>query len=256
MMSASFKKLHQFKRKKPLYKSRFFWVSFASLLVFLGLVYLVTFASFLQVKRITVVGNNSLTQKEIKKLVEENMTKDFLFAKSNSVLLIETSKVEEELNKKFPVLYDSEVKRGFPDTLKVTVKERKSVGVFSGEKNYLIDKRGIVFQATSSKGNFVISKKEKNQVELGASVIPQSTMNKILTIKSNLEDIKTTKAVLKSKSRLDVITQAGWEVYFDLSKDWKWQISKLKIALEREISETEWKELDYIDLRFDKLYYK
>jgi len=159
------------------------------------------------------------------------------------------------------LIHEVNVKRKLPDKLKVVVKERKPVAIFTGEaspagrqENYLIDKRGVLFEATTSDESFLISNHKKPK--LGKQVVDEKTMDKILTIQSKLEEIKFTKAELKSETRLDLTTQAGWKVYLDLSKDWEWQIKRLKISLEREISETEWKELNYIDLRFDKTYYK
>jgi len=253
-MSASLKNLNNFKSKKPIYKSRSFWISLASLLVFSGLVYLVSFASFLQVENIEVAENEEVTEEAVRKIVKANMTRKLPFASSNSVLLVEAKKIEQKINEEFSVLYDVKVRRRPPSSLKVIVKERKPVGIFNGD--YLIDKRGVAFQATSSQEGFLINKSMRKEVSEGQEVISKETMNKILTIKSNLEDFNLKSASLKSKTRLDITTQAGWKAYFALDKDWKWQISELKIALQREISETEWSDLDYIDLRFDKVYYK
>ncbi len=251
----AFRKLHQFKRKKPIYKSRFFWIGIATLLVISGLIYLIAFVPFFQVEEVEVTGNQDIESKEIKKIVNKNISRELPFTSSRSVFLVRVGKIQDELNEAFPVLDNAKIKRVLPSSLKVTIKERKPVGVFVAEKNYLIDKKGVIFEATSSTEGFTIEKKVE-KVKLGERIIEEETMNKILTIKSRLEDIKFKSAVLKKESRLDIITQAGWKAYFDLSKDWEWQTTELKLALEREISETEWKDLKYIDLRFDRVFYK
>lgn len=252
-MTAS-KNLHQFKRKKPLYKSRFFWISIAALIVIVGLFYLIAFASFFEVERIEVSGNQEVDGEAVKKIVRENITRDLPFSSSRSIFLARTWKARSDLVETFPVLCGAEIRRNLPDGLKVKVKEREPVGIFVSDKNYLIDKRGVAFQATSSEEGFLLKKKVEN-LKTGEEVIPQETMQKVLTIKSRLEEIDLKSATL-TDSRLNVVTEAGWRIYFDLSKDWEWQVTKLKLAMEREISETEWKDLNYIDLRFDKIYYK
>lgn len=251
----AFGKLHQFKRKKPIYKSRFFWIGIATLLVISSLIYLIVFAPFFQVEEVEVTGNQDIESKEIKKVVNENISRKLPFTSSRSVFLMRVGRMQAELNEAFSVLDNVKIKRVLPNSLKVTIKERKPIGVFVAKKNYLIDKKGVIFEATSSTEGFIIKKKVE-KVKLGGRVIEQETMNKILTIKSRLEDIKFKSAVLKKESRLDMITQTGWKAYFDLSKDWEWQTTELKLALEREISETEWKDLEYIDLRFDRVFYK
>lgn len=248
-------KLHQFKRNKPIYKSRFFWISIAVLIVIGALFYLTIFASFFEVERVKVSGSEKSKEDKIRKIARKNFSRNLYFVTSHSLFLAKTKKIETEVNKEFPVIHEVNVKRVLPDELKVVVKERKPVGIFVGKNNFLIDKRGVAFEASTSSESFLISYQNK-EAELGKVVVERKVMDKILTIKERLEEITLKKVVIKSENRLDVITQAGWEAYFDLSKDWEWQISKLKIALEREISETEWKDLNYIDLRFDKTYYK
>ncbi|MEF8847223.1 MAG: FtsQ-type POTRA domain-containing protein [Candidatus Paceibacterota bacterium] len=253
-MSAS-RKLHQFKRKKPIYKSRFFWISIAVLLIVSALFYLIVFASFFDVEEFKISGNQKINEDNIREIAVRNFPRKLPFVTSRTVFLADIGQIRTKIRKKFPIIHEVKVQRRLPNKLEIMVGERKPVATFLGNKNYLIDKRGVVFEATTSDKGFLIDSGVE-KVKPGERIISRETMDKILTIETKLKEMKIKKAVLKSKSRLDVITQAGWKAYFDLSKDWEWQISKLKIALEREISETEWKDLNYIDLRFDKIYYK
>lgn len=250
----SSRKLHQFKRKKPIYKSRILWIGVLVLLVISVLTYLIAFLPFFQVEEISVSGNEKVEADSIKKIVDQSISRDLFFTSSRSVFLVRIGKARSELLGSLPVLCEAEMRRSPPDKLKVKVKERKPVGIFVGAQNYLIDKRGVVFQVTSPAEGFLIRKKDEN-ARAGKKMISRETMDKILAIKSRLEEINL-KNVTLSDSRLNAVTEAGWKIYFDLDKDWEWQVTKLKLAMEREISETEWKDLEYIDLRFDKIYYK
>ncbi len=84
-------------------------------------------------------------------------------------------------------------------------------------------------------------------------------MSQILKIKNVLEKemgINTEKFTLKNPERLNVKTTEGWEIYFDLSGDIDLALTKLHLLLEKEISPEARKDLQYIDLRFTKVYYK
>jgi len=61
---------------------------------------------------------------------------------------------------------------------------------------------------------------------------------------------------LKEDKRLDIKTAEGWEIYFDLSSDVNFALTKLGLLLEKEIPLEKRGDLSYIDLRFSKVYYK
>ena len=99
---------------------------------------------------------------------------------------------------------------------------------------------------------------KKETGKLGENVISKDTLDKILKINENLEkklEINPEKFILKD-NRLDVKTTEGWEIYFDLLGDINLALTKLHLLLEKEISPEARKDLQYIDLRFTKVYYK
>ena len=59
-----------------------------------------------------------------------------------------------------------------------------------------------------------------------------------------------------SDRRFNAKTAEGWEVYFTPKEDLNWQITELKAVLENEISPERRGNLEYIDLRFEKIYIK
>ena len=80
-------------------------------------------------------------------------------------------------------------------------------------------------------------------------------MAKVLEINSQLEkDIKIKEALLISENRLNIKTLEGWEIYFNPKKDLNWQIEEIKILLEQKISPENRENLEYVDLRFEKIY--
>ena len=59
-----------------------------------------------------------------------------------------------------------------------------------------------------------------------------------------------------SEKRLNTKTSEGWEIYFNLKGDLNWQITELGLVSEKQIPLEDRGELEYIDLRFSRVYYK
>ena len=80
-------------------------------------------------------------------------------------------------------------------------------------------------------------------------------LSKILIIFSGLENlsIKTKEIIIVSDERINVTTIDDWDIYFDQKKDLDWQITKLKVNLEKNIPPERKGELEYIELRFGNL---
>ncbi|MFC1629892.1 hypothetical protein ACFL11_01590, partial [Patescibacteria group bacterium] len=93
----------------------------------------------------------------------------------------------------------------------------------------------------------------------GEEVIEEEKINKILEInkgfRSNLK-IQLEQAIIINQERLNVKTLEGWEAYFDLKGDINWQLTELKLLIEEKIPPDKRGDLEYIDLRFTKIYYK
>ncbi|MDP1538585.1 MAG: hypothetical protein Q8M00_00960, partial [bacterium] len=83
--------------------------------------------------------------------------------------------------------------------------------------------------------------------------IEKEDLISILEINSQLEEnlnILIKGFIISSREKLIVLTQEGWELYFNLQEDVKWQLAKLKALLEEKIPPEKRKNLEYIELRF------
>jgi len=70
-------------------------------------------------------------------------------------------------------------------------------------------------------------------------------------LKINLENID-----ISSPDKVIVNTKEDWKTFLVIDKNLKINLEKLKIILIQEISLENRVNLDYIDLRFDKIFYK
>ena len=140
-------------------------------------------------------------------------------------------------------------------------------------KCFLIDNNGIIFEeifenyselptikSFNANGKFALpADATALQAGLGQEVVEKETLSKVLQIISKLKqnlEIQIKLADIVSKERLNIKTSENWEIYFNLLGDIDWQITELGLILEKEIDSEKRQKLEYIDLRFNRVFYK
>ena len=249
-------------------KSRFFWL-FVLVLFFLGAVsYFSVFASFFQVKDIQISGNQKIQTKDVKDFIDQKINKR-LIVPTRSTFLINLKKVNNSFADNFPQAKEIKIKRKLPSTLIAQIQERSGIGVWCKEVHlndkedqsliercFLIDETGVVFEELySGKENYrlKIRSKDGEEIKLGDKKIESDQMGLILKIQENLANnfkIINTEFILEGENRINVKTPEGWEIYFNSKEDLNWQLTKLKEALDKEITQERRSNLEYIDVRF------
>jgi len=255
MRHKRFRKPHRIKKRKPLLKGRFFWNIIFILTIIGGGFYFFAFSDFFRIKEVVITGQQRIVSEDIKLALQQELKKSLLF--------INSSKIKEAVLQKFPQIAELEVKKKLPNILNVVLAERKEVGVFCHkDKCFLLDSEGVVFQDSVKESNLpnfynqTLSFSD-NELVLGKSVFDKETMRKILMISASLEKdnkISVKEFSLVSPTRLNIKTSEGWALYFNIKKDLNWQMSALTTLLEKELSLEKRKNLQYIDLRFDKIF--
>lgn len=266
-------RIHKIRPKKSIFKRPGFWLILLPLVVFASFSYLLFFYSGLQINNIVVSGNQKAATEEIKNLVLENISKKIinlasLQASSKSILLADINNLSREISEKFPVVESAKIDKNYPQTLNITITERKQAATFcnasfGGEgRCYLIDGNGVIFEDSSKNPENmpVIWHPLGGEVSLGQSVLDKNAIGGVAKIEKMLKNnfqINIKDVLLPDSAELDVKTSEGWSIYFNLNSDIDLQITKVKLLLESEISEIARKSLKYIDMRFkDRAYYK
>lgn len=105
----------------------------------------------------------------------------------------------------------------------------------------------------------ILSLVEEGALVLGKKILIPQILELILKIKKDLREnlkIEIKDFTIVSERRLNVRTDENWEIYFSLEKDTTLELTKLKVLLEKEIPLEQRRNLEYIDLRFEKIFYK
>ncbi len=258
------KRHYRIKRKKSVLKNRYFW-SVILILVFLGtLTYLIFFCPAFHLKEVRIEGGESIKNQEIRSMVEEQLNEKVLFFSTRNIFFLELKNLQKEILEKFPQIAQLSLARKIPDILSINIQERKPVAVFcQNEKCFFLDKEGIIFEHFSDELNmkdFVSFKKKiDRRLSLGERVVKKEKISKILEIDSSLKKeltVSLEEIIIISQERLNIKTSEGWEIYFNLEEDIEWQLTKLYLVLEEKVSSERRGELEYVDLRFSRIYYK
>ncbi|MBU2635293.1 FtsQ-type POTRA domain-containing protein [Patescibacteria group bacterium] len=241
-----YKKSYRTRKKRSvfaIFKKKFFWLGLLFLIILSGLTYLFIFSSVFQIKNIAVLGTEKTSAEEIRTIISNN---------AKNIFLADLEEIDRMLLEKYPQIADIDIKRDLPDVLLVQIEERKPVAVISKYEGYFfIDKEAVIFEEIPEKPlEMLIIKSEKD-------LIQKEQLNQVLKINSALKnDLKLfiKEILIVSEKRIDVETMEGWNIYFNSKKDLDWQLEQFSILLKEKISLENRKNLEYVDLRFEKIY--
>jgi len=249
--SQHFRKPYKIKRKKSILKNRFFWIGVLFLIIITLVCYFLFFHSFFQIANIEISGNEKLKTEQIESLIEKNQ----------NIFLFNIDKNKKKILENFPEITELLLEKNFPRSIKIQVEERKPVAVFCQNEDYFfIDKKGIVYEKTESDTMLKVRNLTLNkELKIGDRVLTENQLNQIIYTERNLKqdlEIQIESAEIVSEQRLNINTFEGWQIYFNSQKSPDWQLTELGLILEKKIPLEKREQLEYIDLRFDKIYYK
>lgn len=265
------KNIRRLKPKKPFFKKSSFWLIILFLIIASSFFYLLVFFSKLQVSSIIVLGNNNVQSEALQKIAWNNINKKIITLGnwkliSKSIFLTGPKTIEKNVLDKFSQIENVKVSKKFPQTITIQVNERTPFAIFCQTDDrscFYIDENGIIFEVLEQipKNISVIRQLiDDKDVFTGEKVIEKKIIDTISNIKRNLEDnfqIDVKSAIISTPLRLNIETSENWQIYFNLDSETDLQIAKMNLLLKDEISESNRKALQYIDLRFKaRAFYK
>jgi len=253
----------------------FFWYLALAVVLLISAIYFTLFFKKIQVNNINIAGNVQIATNDIKKLV--NLDSEIrlidLFGwkvSTKSMLLVNTGAISQHILAEYPKIGSAQVKKSWPETISVLVKERTPTAVFcaflseiSGEKCFLMDASGIIYEEIYDiPADMAIVRQDlsKSDISTGENVVNSKVIAFISEIDKNLKsnfDIDVMDALVTNPLRLNIQTSEDWQIYFNLEADASAQITRMNSLLNDEIAPEQRRGLQYIDLRFkDRAYYK
>ena len=265
----NFRKPYKVRRKKPMSKKLLLIVKsklFAKILIVAIIafccIWLVVFSQIFQIKHIHISGAQRVLPEEIQSIVEDKIKSRILFWDTRNILFVNANKIQQGILSNFPEIIEVEITKALPDALDVAVVERNQSAVLVWlDQQFFIDNKGVVFEKDAVSSPDALKIKTcfiHSEPKLGKEVIEQSTLSSIFIIQAQLEKMKIPIEIIEivSNSRVNVKTSEGWEIYFNTNGGTAQQARELELVLKEKISPEAREDLEYIDLRFDKIFYK
>lgn len=257
----SIKKRYKKRSKAPIYKTKGFWFGSLLLLTIIAFFLIFLYLPFYQIEEIEITGTNLTSKEALETMIERNIRIGTKPLESRSSLFFCESQVSTEITSRLPHIEKIQIKKIFPDKLLVKVKERDAdlAWCVSSKDCFEIDITGIAFKGAVDKEEKIeVIDDTKGNLELGEKVFPQNRIEEILDVKDNLKEdfnYKIKKIIIPEKRSLFIKTSEGFELRFDFKGDFKKQLKRLDIFLQKEIEDI--KNLEYIELRYgNQIYYK
>ena len=253
----SYKKAHRAKKKKSIFRNKIFWLGLLFLIILGTAFYFVVFSPVFKIKEIQISGDMKISVEEIRNIILEQIDKNYL---KKNIFLVSLKEINGAILEQFPQVARITLDRSFPNVLAVVVEERKPIAVFlQGEDYYFIDNEGIVFEKISEMPSQMLKIKNSTWISdlgLGKETLNKEKLGQILKIEAKLNDLEISprEVSIISDKRLNVETSEGWKIYFNSKEDLDWQLTELDLLIKKRIPPDKRKNLEYIDLRFEKIY--
>jgi cell division septal protein FtsQ len=263
MTTRRFRKPYRIRKKKSIFRNRFFWLTLLILILLGGAVYLLLFSPYLQIKQVQISGNQKIKTQELEYLIEQKINKRILTFPTRSIILVNLKNIEKSIVKNFPLVSQANLERNLPDGLILKVEERIPIFVWSKDSGpiFYVDKEGIAFEELSEGSSLLRIRDQQFRLEvnLGKKVMEKEMVDFAQQTKSEVEKKLGVfpREILILEDRITVLTNKPWQIYLDPKEKAEKQIFNLSLAWEKEIPPEKRGNLEYIDLRFgNRVYYK
>ena len=232
--------------------------NFTRFVFFLCLVPVFIFSQVFRIEEIKISNTDDSLRLKIEEVIKNEIGKN--------IFLVNLNEMNKEILSQFPEIAQLNLKRKLPRVISVQIETREPAGIRcyqSYDKCFLINKEGIIFKEIgkeSMEGKIIIlSLKEGEIFTLGEEILVPQIVELILEIEKELGEnlkIEIEDFTIVSEKRLNVKTRENCGIYFNFERDIELELTKLKVLLEKEIPPEERRNLEYIDLRFEKIFYK
>lgn len=235
-------------------------------------IYMVLFSPYLALGEPPVEGLERIDESLFQNTVETILSQRYLGSISrNRFFLVQPEDLERRLREQYPLIRNITVKRTFPDTLHISVKERDSLLLWCSADicaHVLEDGSVIpvtdVYQEEANLSRTIFLKDESGQsFRQGAHVFDPKyalfpgQVRQALLEQLGIETENEMTLTSRFANEQRVKTKEGWEIYFGTELPLEKSLRTLELVLEKEIPAEERPRLSYIDLRIEnRVFYR
>lgn len=235
--------------------------------------YALFFSSFLQIRQVHVLGNDEISAAEISSIATAIMGEAYISRiPKNNLLILPSDVLRARIMERFKKVRGVSVEKQFPDSLNITIDERKSLLIWCSADNcFLVDESGAAyvradFDSEDIKQNHLIRINDASarEVFLGKNVLTKEHLHFFLEVKDaireqagiGIEDTYTLPSSIPEE--FSVRTEKGTVVKLSSQLPLGRSLANMRMFFSKKESPAHsLDELEYIDLRYeDKIFYK
>lgn len=229
-----------------------------------------------QVKRIEVIGNQTISAEELRLAAQESLRgAKFFIIPQNAIFALEPEKLASALASGFPRIAEIKIDKVFPDSLTLTLREREFFGIYCNDLNAAtstfagepacayLDQSGFAYERAPQVSGFLIIKvsTDRGVIQIPSHLIEPEIMERMRKI-ADAFAANSGMAIVgynlfsKVPSEIRAVTREGFEIWLKSDDDFEKAALIFKKVLEGEIKEQR-PLLKYVDLRLgNKVFYK
>lgn len=254
-------------RPPRLAKSRRYFFGVAAFVLAVVAVVFFMFSDQFSVKRIIVVGNDSISDERVEEQIdlEKEGAVWEIFPRRN-IFFFNIRRAEARLSDEIVQIRAVNIKRQMPDMLKVYVEEREPALVWRtrGDQYYL-DLDGVISKKIHGDPEFslpIFRDESDREVQAKEKLVSKNFVEFVVELAHTFnaetgleyEELSTPAPISRE---IRVRTKLGWYIYFTSDRTLDSQFQKLLLILNKELKKGQKENLEYIDLRIkDKIFYK
>lgn len=245
------------KSRQPFYRRRFFLWGILAVVLIGGLVYLVFISPVFQRRQLVIEGEKVIDPAEI-----EGVLLEALERRPSASLAWPIGGLADTLKVSFPYIQEAEIRRQWPDTLIVVLREKAPDFCLVGDEDvFLLDEEGDFLESVES----CPSELTRIMAENLDGVLPKEIWSEVQQInqaallfpKTILREIGIGAFRIELKMSTTHSADHDWSVYLDRMSDLSRQLRRLEIFL-RTKDQEELEILDYVDVggHEERVFYK
>ncbi len=246
-------------------------------ILFVGeVVYVVLFAGFFTITSV----EGSQEQENDRLLLNHSQIQDFLqeswqgnwygIIPKNNLLFVRSRSQEERILQRYPKLEQVRITKQFPHTLKLSITEKPYQLLWCSKADcFLVERDGVLkdasffFQYPEEQGRAVrIQDMAEASIQPGAQVLEGEDLRFVhdvisdFTLRTGLEISGPMERPSIFAKEMRIRTNKEFAIFFNTRLPVAESLNTLMLVLEKEIPESEWDKIDYIDLRTEnRIYY-
>ncbi len=256
MKKKSLHKKYRVKRKKRIWHNSFLCSTAFFIFVFLAFAGYYLYHPFFQLEDIKVVG--VIKKADASKAIERGMILQIPRFPSRSIFLVSSRKVEQGILQETIDTENIRVKKIFPSTIKITGEEKTPLAIWCSKREqkkcHYIDRDGVAYKEAEKSINFTFIRKGFSK---GEKVISAQELEKLKGAVEKVDSmgIVIDYFILTDKENIEAVVKDGWSIHLSF-EGIEQQLDNLKIIVQEKKTRIEEADLEYIRLRYNRVFIK